>query len=59
MFKIEIHSEMTTGHKFTDVITADFYDNAFIEAIVMGKATRRGFKESEVYDYNVTITNNN
>ena len=58
MFKITIQTEMINGYKFSDTICADFYDNAFIEAIVMSKAKTRGFETKEVYDYTVTIENN-
>lgn len=57
MFKITIQTEMTTGHKFTDTIYAELYDNTFIEDILMGKAERRGFNQNEVDNYTVTIEN--
>ena len=57
MFKLTIYVEMTTGHKFTDVIYRDEFSNEFIENYIAGKAHLKGFKFSEVQDYKVVIIN--
>lgn len=54
-YKVTITTEMTTGHKFTDTMYLESFDDEFFFDYIAGKAVIRGFKVNEIDKYEINI----